>query len=105
VVEADKAVAPTAIVHALVVGAVVYSSVRMRAVGAFLGIKAHPCGAVPSVPWNVIVARMDEAEGVAPVLQVITPAIFAPVIVVQVGEIPAAAPGVIVGANPPAIIC
>jgi len=105
VVEADRAVAPTAIAHVFVVGAVVYSSVTTRAVAAFLGIKVQPCGAIPRVPWNVIVARVDEAAGALPVVQVMTPAMFAPVIEVQAGEVPAPGPAVIVGAEPEAITC
>lgn len=104
-VEAARAVAPTAIAHVVVVGAVVYSSATTRAVAAFLGIKAQPCGAVPSMPWNVIVANVDAGEGALPVVQVITPAMFAPAIEVQLGEVPAPAPGAIVGTDPPAIIC
>jgi len=105
VVEGARGVAPTAIVHAVAVGAVVYSSATMRAVAAFLGIREQPCGAVLSVPWKVMVARVDEGAGAVPVVQLMAPAMFAPVTVLHAGEVPAAAPGAMVGVGPPAIVC
>ena len=85
-------------VNVVLVGAVVYTSFATRAVAEFLAIRLQPLGTVPSVPLKVIVASVALAVVEVPVVQLITIELLFPVTVVQLGEVPAAAPAAIVGA-------
>ena len=102
--DAASAVVPTFTVHPLVLGALVKIVPLTAAAAAFLGISAHPCGAVVEGNVQLVVASVLLDDGLVPVVTDSTPESAVPLTVAE-APVPAALPAVMPGAAPDPVTC